>query len=44
MRSRIETVFNILKERYGLVTSLPRSINGYLSHYIRVLFCYLVIG
>jgi len=44
MRSRIETVFDVLKERYKLVTSLPRSINGYLAHYIRCLFGYLVLG
>jgi hypothetical protein len=44
MRSRIETVFDVLKERFGLVTSLPRSINGYLAHYIRCLFCYLVLN
>jgi hypothetical protein len=44
MRSRIETVFDVLKERYNLVTSLPRSINGYLAHYIRCLFSYMVLG
>src|SRR6476646_913246 len=32
MRSRIESVFDVLKERFKLVTSLPRSINGYLAH------------
>ncbi len=41
-RSRVETVFGELKERYGLVTSLPRSINGYLAHYIRKIFAYVV--
>lgn len=44
MRSRIETVFDVLKERYGLVTSLPRSITGYLAHYIRCLFGYMVLN
>jgi Transposase DDE domain len=44
MRSRIETVFDVLKNRYHLVTSLPRSISGYLAHYIRAVFCYLVLG
>jgi hypothetical protein len=44
MRSRIETVFGILKERYGLVTSLPRSINGYFANYTRALFRYIVIS
>lgn len=40
-RIRIEQLFNVLKERCGLITSLPRSENGYLAHYIRVLFGYL---
>jgi hypothetical protein len=44
MRSRIETVFDVLKERYGLVTSLPRSVDGYIAHYIRCLFAYLVLN
>lgn len=44
MRSRIETVFDVLKERYNLVTSLPRSINGYLAHYIRCLFGYMMLN
>jgi hypothetical protein len=44
MRSRIETVFDVLKERYNLVTSSPRSISGYLAHYIRCLFGYIVLG
>lgn len=41
MRGRIESVFSVLKERLGLITSLPRSENGYLAHYSRVLFGYL---
>jgi len=41
-RSRIEAVFSILKERLGLVTSLPRSVDGYLAHYIYVLFGYMI--
>lgn len=44
MRSRIETVFGVLKERCGLVTSLPRSINGYFANYARALFKYIVIN
>jgi Transposase DDE domain len=43
MRSRIETVFDLLKERYNLVTSLPRSVSGYLAHYVRCLFGYMVL-
>jgi Transposase DDE domain len=44
LRNRIETVFDVLKERYDLVTSSPRSVNGYLAHYIRCLFCYVILG
>jgi hypothetical protein len=43
LRPRIEVLFSILKERLGLITSLPRSINGYLSHYIHVIFGYLML-
>ncbi len=39
-RNRIESVFSVLKERLGLVTSLPRSVKGYYSHLIRTLFSY----
>lgn len=39
-RSIIETVFSVLKDRLGLVTSLPRSLDGYLSHYVLVLLAY----
>jgi hypothetical protein len=41
MRGRIESVFSVLKERLGLIAGLPRSENGYLAHYSRVLFGYL---
>jgi hypothetical protein len=44
MKSRIETVFDVLKERYNLVTSLPRSISGYLALYVRCLFGYMVLN
>jgi hypothetical protein len=43
MRSRIESVFDVLKERFNLITSLPRSINGYLAHYIRSIFGYMFL-
>lgn len=43
MRVRIEQVFSVLKERYGLISSLPRSELGYLAHYSRVLFGYLFV-
>jgi hypothetical protein len=39
-RSIIETGFSVLKDRLGLVTSLPRSLDGYLSHYVLVLLAY----
>jgi IS5 family transposase len=42
LRSRVEVLFSILKERLGLETSLPRSVNGYLAHYIHVIFGYMV--
>jgi hypothetical protein len=41
MRSKVETVFSSLKDKYQLITSIPRSINGYLAHYIRSLFGYV---
>lgn len=41
LRGRVESVFSVLKSRCGLVTSLPRSITGYLAHYIFVIFGYL---
>jgi Transposase DDE domain len=44
MRSRVESVFGELKERCKLVTSLPRSVSGYLAHYIRCLFGYMLLG
>lgn len=41
LRLRVETVFSVLKERLGLVSSLPRSEKGYLAHYIYVIFGYI---
>jgi hypothetical protein len=40
----VETVFSVLKERLGLVSSLPRSVSGYLAHYFRVIFGYVMKG
>lgn len=40
MRAKIEAVFDLLKEHLPLVTSFPRSITGYLVHYVRVLLAY----
>ncbi len=41
LRIRVESSFSVLKERFGLITSLPRSVNGYFAHYIRVIFAYM---
>lgn len=39
-RPKIESVFGILKEHLNLVSSFPRSITGYLLHYLRILLAY----
>jgi hypothetical protein len=39
-RPKIECVFDYLKQHLHLVTSFPRSVNGYAVHYIRVLLAY----
>jgi hypothetical protein len=39
-RSKIETVFDYLKEHLHLVSSFPRSMAGYLVHYVRILLAY----
>lgn len=44
MRSKIESVFDVLKEHLLLVTSFPRSVFGYFVHYIRVLLAYQIIA
>lgn len=41
-RSKIESVFDFLKEHLQLVSSFPRSMNGYLVHYVRVLLGYQI--
>jgi hypothetical protein len=41
-RSKIESVFDVLKEHLHLVTSFARSFNGYLVHYLRVLLSYQI--
>lgn len=43
-RSKIETVFDYLKEHLHLVTSFPRSVNGYVLHYVRILLGYQVMA
>ncbi|SRR6266536_552471 len=42
MRSKIEATFDYLKEHMHLVSSFPRSVNGYAVHYLRVLLGYQV--
>jgi len=41
-RTRIETVWDVLKERYGLVFHLARSFTGLLRHYIYSLISYIL--
>lgn len=39
-RPKIESVWDILKEHFHLVSSFPRSVMGYLFHYLRILLAY----
>ncbi|HUD11042.1 MAG TPA: IS982 family transposase [Candidatus Saccharimonadia bacterium] len=39
-RAKVETTFDRLKEHLPLVSSFPRSVNGYLLHYVRILLGY----
>lgn len=41
-RFKIEFDFRVLKLFHGLVTSLPRSVNGYLANYLHALLSFLV--
>lgn len=43
-RSKIESVFDYFKEHLHLVSSFPRSMNGYLVHYLRVLLSYQIMA
>ncbi len=43
MRPKIESVFDYLKEHLHLVSSFPRSVKGYLLHYMRILLGYQVL-
>lgn len=40
MRPKIEATFGKLKEQHFLVTSFPRSVKGYFTHYVRTLLGY----
>lgn len=42
LRMRVEIHFRILKVCYGLITSFPRSIDGYLTHYLATIAAHLV--
>lgn len=42
LRMRVEIHFRILKLCYGLVTSFPRSVDGYLTHYLGSIGAYLI--
>ena len=42
LRMRVEIHFRVLKGCYGLVTSWPRSIDGYLTHYLASIAAHLL--
>lgn len=44
IRSKIESVFDYLKEHLHLVSSFPRSMSGYLVHYMRILLAYQIMA
>lgn len=44
IRSKIESVFDYLKEHLHLVTSFARSVQGYLLHYVRILLGYQIMA
>ena len=44
MRSKIESVFDYLKNHLHLVSSFPRSMGGYLIHYLRILVSYQIMA
>ena len=39
-RVKVECTFDYLKEHLNLVSSFPRSVNGYMLHYVRILLGY----
>jgi hypothetical protein len=43
-RSKIESVFDYLKNHLHLVSSFPRSMSGYLIHYLRILVSYQIMA
>lgn len=44
LRPKIEATFDYLKEHMHLVSSFPRSVEGYFVHYVRVLLGYQMRG
>lgn len=44
MRPKIESVWDYLKEHMHLVSSFPRSISGYILHYLRILLGYQLLA
>lgn len=44
MRPKIESVFDYLKEHMHLVSSFPRSVSGYILHYLRILLGYQLLA
>lgn len=42
LRAKVECVFDALKEHLPLVSSFPRSVNGYLLHYVRIILGYQI--
>ncbi len=42
LRMRIEIHFRVLKGVYGLITSWPRSVDGYLTHYLASIAAHLL--
>lgn len=44
LRSKIESVFDVLKEHLHLVTSFARSVRGYLLHYVCILVGYQIMA
>jgi hypothetical protein len=42
LRMKVEVHFRMLKVVYGIVTSLPRSIDGYLTHYLASIAAHLL--
>lgn len=43
-RAKIEATFDVLKEHLHIVSSFPRSVFGYLVHYVRILLGYQVLA